>query len=112
MPKTTKIINIDVHFRVLHLIEVEPQLTQRELARKLGISLGGVNFCLKSLIDIGNIKVDNFSKNPKKSAYFYLLTPKGISQKSFLTAVFLKRKMEEYRALKKEINAIQATLKV
>jgi hypothetical protein len=67
---------------------------------------------LKSLIEIGHIKIDNFSKNPKKFSYFYFLTPKGISQKSNLTAAFLNRKMEEYRALKKEINAIQASHKI
>jgi len=97
-----------VHFRVLHLLEEEPDLTQRELAEKLGISLGGVNYCLKALIGIGHIKAGNFKKNPDKSMYLYLLTPKGIAEKASLTAGFLKRKLEEYHSLKKEIDAIQS----
>jgi EPS-associated MarR family transcriptional regulator len=97
-----------VHFRVLHLLEEEPRLTQRELANKLGISLGGVNYCLKALIEVGHIKAGNFKKNPDKSVYLYLLTPKGIAEKASLTAGFLKRKMAEYHALKKEIDAIQS----
>ncbi len=108
MAKALKKIDPDVHFRVLHLLEEEPNLTQRELAEKLGISLGGVNYCLKALIDIGHIKAGNFKKNPDKTVYLYLLTPKGIAEKASLTAVFLKRKMAEYHALKKEIDTIQS----
>ena len=107
MSKSSKSIDPDVHFRVLHLLEEEPELTQRELAKKLGISLGGVNYCLKALIDIGHIKAGNFSKNINKSVYLYLLTPKGVAEKAKLTAGFLKRKMAEYHALKKEINLIK-----
>ena len=111
MPKALKSINPDVHFRVLHLLEEEPELTQRELAKKLGISLGGVNYCLKALIKIGHIKAGNFNKNPNKSVYLYLLTSQGIAEKAKLTAGFLKRKMAEYRALKKEIKSLQSGLK-
>ena len=111
MTKASKKINPDVHFRVLHLLEEDPNLTQRELAKSLGISLGGVNYCLKSLIDIGHIKAGNFKKNPDKSAYFYLLTPKGIAERAQLTAGFLKRKMAEYHALKQEIESVQSKAK-
>jgi MarR family transcriptional regulator, temperature-dependent positive regulator of motility len=111
MPKALKKIDPDVHFRVLHLLEEEPNLTQRELAEMLGISLGGVNYCLKSLIDIGHIKVGNFKKNVDKSVYLYLLTPKGISEKAQLTAGFLKRKMAEYQALKQEIESVKLKVK-
>ena len=111
MTKALKSIDPDVHFRVLHLLEEEPELTQRELAQKLGISLGGVNYCLKSLIEIGHIKAGNFSKNLNKSVYLYLLTPKGIAEKANLTTDFLKRKMAEYHALKKEIDAIQSSMR-
>lgn len=111
MAKNIKSIDPDVHFRLLHLLETEPELTQRQLAQKLGISLGGVNYCLKALIDIGHIKADNFSKNPNKSVYLYLLTPQGIAEKAKLTAGFLKRKMVEYHALKKEIDAIQSKVR-
>ena len=108
MTKALKSIDPDVHFRVLHLLEEEPELTQRELAQKLGISLGGVNFCLKALIEIGHIKLGNFRNNTDKSVYLYLLTSQGISEKAKLTAGFLKRKMAEYQALKKEIDEIQS----
>ena len=111
MTKALKKIDPDVHFRVLHLLEEEPSLTQRELANKLGISLGGVNYCLKALIEVGHIKVGNFIKNPDKSVYLYLLTPKGIAEKASLTTGLLSRKMAEYQALKKEIEAIQSNLK-
>ncbi len=111
MAKASKSIDPDVHFRVLYLLEEEPGLTQRELAHKLGISLGGVNYCLKALINIGHIKAGNFSKNPNKSVYLYLLTPKGVAEKAKLTGSFLKRKMGEYQALKKEIDLLQSRLK-
>ena len=111
MAKALKTIDPDVHFRVLHLLEEEPNLTQRELAERLGISLGGVNYCLKSLIDVGHIKAGNFKKNPDKSIYLYLLTPQGIAEKAKLTAGFLKRKMAEYQALKKEIESVQLKVK-
>ena len=111
MARALKKIDPDVHFRVLHLLEEEPNLTQRELAERLGISLGGVNYCLKSLIDVGHIKAGNFRKNPDKSVYLYILTPKGIAEKAQLTAGFLKRKMAEYQALKQEIESIQSKVK-
>ena len=111
MSKTIKSIDPDVHFRVLHLLKDKPELTQRELAQKLGISLGGVNYCLKSLIEIGHIKIGNFNKNTNKSVYLYLLTPKGIAEKAKLTAGFLNRKMIEYHDLKKEIDSLRSSLK-
>ncbi len=111
MTKALKSIEPDVHLRVLQLRAEEPELTQRELAQKLGISLGAVNYCLKALINIGQIKAGNFSNNPNKSIYLYLLTPRGIAEKTKLTAGFLKRKMVEYQALKKEIESVRSNLK-
>jgi len=111
MAKELKKIHPDIHFRVLHLLEEEPSLTQRELANKLGISLGGVNYCLKALIDIGHIKAKNFKKSSDKAAYLYLLTPRGVAEKAGLTAGFLRRKMLEYQALKKEIYSLKSSLK-
>jgi MarR family transcriptional regulator, temperature-dependent positive regulator of motility len=111
LKKSLKSIDLDLHFRLLHLLEDNPDITQREIARKLGISLGGVNYCLKALIDIGHIKIHNFNENPKKISYLYLLTPKGISEKVRLTSGFLKRKMTEYHALKKEIDSLQSKFK-
>ena len=111
MAKNLKSIDPDIHFRVLHLLEDDPDLTQRQLAEKLGISLGGVNYCLKALIDLGHIKMNNFSKNPNKSVYLYLLTPQGVAEKANLTSSFLKRKMAEYKSLKKEIETIRSKAK-
>ena len=111
MTKILKTVDPDLHFRVLSIVEEEPGITQRELAKKLGISLGGVNYCLKALIEIGHIKTRNFSKNPNKLAYLYLLTPQGIANKTLLTTGFLKRKIKEYHALKEEINHLQSRIK-
>ena len=82
-------------------------MSQREIARELGVSLGGVNYALKALIERGFIKAGNFGRSDNKSAYLYLLTPAGLSQKSALAATFLRRKLEEYEALKQEINSLK-----
>jgi|TARA_B100001964_G_C14160728_1_gene566560 EPS-associated MarR family transcriptional regulator len=91
------------HFEVLRKIQKKPESTQRELATELGFSLGKINYCLKSLKNKGLVKIKNFKKNPNKINYIYILTPKGISEKSKLTMNFMKRKMQEYDELKKEI---------
>lgn len=111
MKKNPKSLDFDVHFRVLRLLEKNPSITQRGLAKELGISLGAVNYCLKALIDIGHIKVKNFSQNPKKLAYMYLLTPKGVAEKIRLTSGFLHRKISEYKTLKREIQSLKSSLK-
>lgn len=111
MTKPLKSINPDIHFKMLSTLEDDPTITQRELAKEIGISLGAVNFCLKALIEIGHIKINNFQKNSNKSSYLYLLTPKGISKKANLTTNFLKRKIKEYEELKNEIHRIQQKLK-
>ena len=92
------------HFELLRKIEKKPNSTQRELAEELGFSLGKLNYCLKALKAKGLIKIKNFEKNPKKLNYIYLLTPKGISEKTKLTLNFMKRKMKEYDELKEELN--------
>lgn len=96
----------DVRFRVMRLLEQQPHLTQREIANELGISLGGVNYCLRALVDKGFVKIQNFKGNRNKIGYAYLLTPQGIYEKSKLTADFLVRKMKEYEALKAEIDEL------
>ena len=108
--KRTKTIEPDIHYKVLDLIEENPKITQRELSKKLGVRLGSINFCMKALIDVGHIKVENFKKNPQKLNYLYLLTPQGIGVKSTLMIDFLKRKMTEYDALKSEIESINKKL--
>lgn len=112
MKKSLKTIDVDVHFKVLHLLERKPQLTQREISKELGISLGSVNYCLKALIEIGHIKTKNFNQHPNKLAYIYLLTPQGITEKMRLASGFLKRKIDEYHALKKEIQSLKMSLKI
>ena len=89
-------------------MQENPDLTQRELAKMLGMSVGGLNYCLKALIDKGFVKMVNFSKSKNKFKYVYLLTPQGIAEKMVLASRFLKRKMEEYEALKVEIELLKA----
>ena len=91
------------HFDVLRRIEKSPQSTQRELAEKLGFSLGKLNYCLRALQNKGLVKIKNFRKNPNKINYVYVLTPKGISEKTKLTINFMKRKIREYDELKSEL---------
>ena len=90
--------------RILH---VSPYVTQRELAEKLGVSVSGLNYCLKALIDKGWVKIQNFNNNKNKLGYAYLLTPTGVVQKASLTSRFLQRKMQEYEALKQEIKQMK-----
>jgi EPS-associated MarR family transcriptional regulator len=97
----------NTHYTLLKTLEENPGLSQRELAKKLGISLGKVNFCLKALVEKGNVKIENFRNSEKKLAYAYLLTPSGIEQKARMTVDFLKAKMQEYERLKAEIKALQ-----
>lgn len=95
------------HYILLKTLEENPGLSQRDLAKKLGISLGKVNFCLKALVDKGSVKINNFRNNDNKLAYAYLLTPSGIEQKARMTVEFLQMKVREYERLKKEIEELQ-----
>ena len=96
--------NNNDEFNVLRKIQKKPDSTQRLLAKELGFSLGKLNYCLKTLKNKGLIKIRNFKKNPEKINYIYLLTPKGISEKTKLTVNFMKRKIQEYDELKSELN--------
>ena len=98
----------DTYFRVLRLLQDNPDMTQREIAQSLGLSTSGLNYCLKALIDKGWVKVHNFSQSKNKFGYIYVLTPQGIAEKLALTSRFLKRKLSEYDALKAEIDGLQA----
>ena len=91
------------YLNLLRKIKNKPASTQRELAEELGFSLGKLNYCLKALRSKGLIKISNFRKNPNKLNYFYILTPKGISEKTKLTINFMKRKMKEYDELRQEM---------
>ena len=96
----------EAHLKVLRSIEANPALSQRELAKELGISLGKTNYCLQALLEKGWIKARNFKNNNNKIAYSYLLTPTGMEQKAQLTMDFLKRKEAEFEALKHEIRQL------
>src|ERR1700692_4590424 len=97
----------EVSYRLLKLLEPNPQLSQRQVAQELGFSLGKVNYCLKSLVDKGWIKAANFKNSANKTAYMYLLTPRGIDEKTRVTVRFLQSKMLEYEALRSEIKQIR-----
>jgi EPS-associated MarR family transcriptional regulator len=98
----------DIKFRVMRLIQENPSLTQRDLAKELGISLGGINYCLIALIAKGFVKMHNFNRAQNKLKYAYILTPSGIKERSSLTYCFLERKLKEYEDLKAEINALKS----
>lgn len=98
-------------YKILKLIEANPEISQRQLAQQLGISLGKANYCLKALIEKGILKANNFRNNKNKRAYLYKLTPKGLEEKANVTARFLKKKMQEYEQLQYEIKQIRKELK-
>ena len=98
----------DTNFRVMRLLQENPDLTQRELAERLGVSVGGINYCLKALMEKGLVKMKNFAHSRNKFGYAYVLTPSVVAEKAAITHRFLQRKMEEYDALRAEIEALQA----
>ena len=100
-------LNQQSKYQLLKSLEQDANLTQRQLSEELGISLGKVNYCLKSLIQRGFVKINNFKNSNHKLQYSYLLTPKGIEEKTKLTIEFLKVKTEEYEALKEEVERIK-----
>ena len=100
----------ETHLKVLRHLEDNPDVTQRELAVALGISLGKTNYCLKALINKGLIKAKNFKNNDNKRAYLYILTPKGIETKTRISIKFLQRKIQEYEALSQEIEQLKTEL--
>ena len=97
----------DIRLDLLRRLEINPEYTQRELSQEMGVSLGKVNYCMKKLIEKGLVKITNFKQNPNKMSYSYILTSRGIEEKTKLTFSFLKRKMTEYEILKKEINELK-----
>ncbi|PJB40967.1 MAG: MarR family EPS-associated transcriptional regulator [Comamonadaceae bacterium CG_4_9_14_3_um_filter_60_33] len=105
-------LNENTRFTVLRLLQSNPQMTQRELAQALGVSLGKTNYCLKALLDKGLLKVHNFHSSQRKLAYAYLLAPSGIAEKAALTGRFLQRKMDEFGALRAEIESLQSEAEI
>ena len=98
--------NSGPRLQVLKALQEKPDITQRELAARLGISLGQVNYCIKALVNKGHVKVSNFAASSNKLGYAYLLTPSGVAEKASLTAAFIERKLSEYKALHAEIIAL------
>jgi len=94
------------HYHLLKLIEERPEISQRELARELGLSLGKINYCLKAFIARGLVKIDNFRRSDNKLAYAYLLTPKGIEEKARITVEFFRDVEAEYEMLKREVESL------
>ena len=101
----------EIHLQVFRLLQERPDLTQRELAECLGVSLGKTNYVLKALIKRGLIKAQNFKNNQNKAAYAYIMTPRGIEEKAHITVRFLKRKLNEYEIIKQEIKELQTEIK-
>lgn len=108
--KMAHAVTDEVRFRLMQFIAANPQATQRDLARELGVSLGKANYCLRALIAKGWVKVRNFSRSRDKTAYAYVLTPKGIEEKINLTYAFLRRKMAEHDLLRQEIERLTAEI--
>jgi len=95
---------------ILKLLQAKPQMSQRDLAQAMGVSLGKANYCLKALMGKGLVKLENFRNNPDKRQYAYLLTPAGLEEKTRITMAFLRRKVVEYEALEREIEQLRGDL--
>ena len=105
--QSTNVNREKLRFEVMRAIEAQPEKSQREIARELGVSLGGVNYAMKALVERGLVKAKNFGRSDNKLGYVYVLTPEGIKQKSELAANFLSWKLEEYEVLRQEIEALR-----
>jgi len=107
MSSRQKKLQEDTEFRVLRMLEAQPDATQRDLAENAGISVGALNYCLKALITKGMVKMQNFSESRNKFGYIYVLTPNGVAHRAILAQAFLKRKLVEYAALQHEIESLK-----
>ncbi len=107
MPERLRSLPEDTRFRVLRVLQANPEISQRDLAAAVGISLGGAHYALTALIETGLVKLGNFSAAPDRRRYAYILTPQGVAEKASITRRFLARKVAEYEALRAEIEALQ-----
>lgn len=105
-----RVLSEERQLKALKLLELQPEMSQRQLAAELDVSLGAANYCLRALVEKGWVKFENFQKSPNKLGYLYLLTPMGIAAKTALTARFLQSKLTEYERLKREIDLLKAEL--
>ncbi len=99
-------IEQEIKYKILRLLDKDPNLTQRQMAKEMGLSLGKFNYCLKELVKKGVVKIERFKSSDNKAGYMYLLTPRGIDEKTKITASFLRRKIIEYEQLKQEIQEL------
>ncbi len=107
MPSRQAKLQEDTYFRVMRILEDNPDITQRELAERLGVSVGTLNYCLKALMKKGFVKMKNFAKSKNKFGYVYILTPSGLTEKINIAHSFFKRKLDEYEALRVEIEILK-----
>ena len=110
--KNPAVSNEELNLRALKVLEQNPNLSQRELSAELGVSLGKAHYVLKSLVELGFVKLDNFRRSDNKLGYAYLLTPRGVKEKAAITIRFLARKQEEYKRLKQEIKQLEVEVGV
>jgi EPS-associated MarR family transcriptional regulator len=103
----TRLIGDEIRYKLMRLLQANPEMSQREVARELGMSVGKVNYCLRALVRRGWVKINNFRNSDNKLAYKYLVTPSGLEAKSRITVRFLQAKMDEYENLKAEIEQIR-----
>jgi len=106
------LVQDDTHYWVMRRLQETPDISQRQLAKELGISLGSINFCFQALVEKGWVKMQNFSQSKNKLRYAYLLTPTGVAEKSKLTTEFMKRKVTEYEALQLEIEILKSEISI
>jgi EPS-associated MarR family transcriptional regulator len=104
-------IQEDMHFRILRILQENPEISQRDLAKAVGVSVGRMNYVLNALVDKGLVKLGNFTAAKDKRRYAYVLTPKGIAKRAALTRSFLARKVAEYEALREEIEVLSLELR-
>mgnify|MGYP001475237665 CR=1 FL=1 len=100
----------DTEYIILNILKDNPKMTQRQLSKELGLSLGRTNYVIRALVDKGWVKLSNFRRSDNKLGYLYLITPKGIEEKSILAQNFLSRKLKEYNRLKEEIEKLRNEL--
>ena len=114
IPQINKVAGFqeEIQLKVLRRLQRTPEVSQRVLAKELGISLGSINFCFQALVEKGWVKMQNFSQSKNKLRYAYLLTPTGVAEKSKLTTEFMKRKVAEYEALQLEIEILKSEISI
>jgi EPS-associated MarR family transcriptional regulator len=100
-------LNDETHYKLLSLLQENPDISQRQLAEEMGVSVGKINYCIKALLKVGHVKLNNFARSKNKLGYVYVLTPKGVKEKAQVTLRFLELKQVQYDQIQKEIVDLQ-----